>query len=432
MNKWVLVFLLSCCPCFVLAGNTIEEVNRSAAASGMATQAENISGLEEARALAAGDFDGRNARVVTADPRLKEKLATEQTMVNQRTGEAYTVTVGGVPAVSEAQDVSVEGKTTARQTQNAGNYAPVAAGAQAVSNARGRVSSTASQGRGAGQHNAQTSVNQQEQKVITSTNTGKNGGGVYFPGRKGQGGLGSKVPMVPASNGAAQTGRGSVRGAATQTAAVEEEAPQEVQPVAQTGRGSMRSTTRETVSTDEEVPAEVRRIAEAGVISNEVTMSTSQARDYQSMTPEERSKWAMCMRQQMRAKRARAAGITIDIGACENMELDKIQTSHTLPSQKELDARADALAAQSLRNAKQEQQQAAQKAKQAAAQDKKRAAQDKKRAAQKKKLAAAQAKKLRKANKTCGSYTYDDICVECCGSFGIKSANLEYGYCVCR
>lgn len=68
MHKWMLLLLVGITPCLAAEGNTVESVNRSSAASGLAAQTDETD-LEKLRSLPSGDFDGRNKKIITNDER---------------------------------------------------------------------------------------------------------------------------------------------------------------------------------------------------------------------------------------------------------------------------------------------------------------------------------------------------------------------------
>ena len=545
MKKWAVLVLLGVFPCLATAGTTIEEMNRAVGGSGLASQLDD-SDLEKVRAYGAGDFDGRNQKIVTSDERLKKQLSTDLTMTDQDGKVVRVQVTGAAPAVSEAEDVS-SGVNNARVTN--GQNAPAAQGNATqhgvLQNVAGKVIR--------GGQPAQTTrgnqpVAQDYQGTATAPVSGKQGGGVYFPGRSGQGGLGGKVPPMPSSGATSQPAQPLQPAKQPQPAEkkvaqptekkvaqpAEKKEPQPTEkkvvqsaaktvlqnraPVAQPqsgrqptqpaqdfqntptsgrqgiyypgrpGQGSLDSyvppvpgsgeqpakqparpsarqatqvtTTHETATLSGpqgEGASEAKKIMEAA--QGDTNSVTRVPTAVSKMSEEDRHKYYMCLRQQSRAKKARAAGITIDIGACENMELDKIKlVREGEMSQEEMDARADELAAQSLRNAKQ--MQAAQQAQSNSVSHSQRglatqqpqrgttaqqpqgravaqqaptskAQQAQKESLQKKTFKVKQ-KQLKKANKECSSYTYDDICTECCDSYGGFSGNLEGGHCVCR
>ena len=534
MKKWAVLVLLGAFPCVATAGTTIEEMNRAVGSGGLASQLDD-SDLEKIRAYGASDFDGRNQKVVTSDERLKKQLSTDLTMTDQN-GKAVRVQVTGVaPAVSEAEDVS-DGATGGRVT-NVPN-APAAQGNTVqqglLQNVAGKVVRGAQPAQPArGNQPAQTVQTQDFQNTPTAPVSGKQGGGVYFPGRPGQGGLGSKVPPLPSSGTTLQPSKQTVQPAEKKAAKPEEQKvqpdekkavkpeEQKVQPAekksvpgrapeAQTqegrgvhqpqpardlqntppsgrqgiyypgrpGQGSLDSyvppvpasgeqpaqapsarpsgrqvtqvtTTHETATLSGpqgEGAAEAQRIMAATQGDTTSVIQVPQA--VSKMSEEDRHKYYTCLRLQSRARRARAAGITMGIGACENMELDKIKlVREGEMSQEEFEARADELAAQSLRNAKQQAQSSAgaaaqrpagrsvakqQKGNSPAPQTQVTKAQQSQKESLQKKSAKAKQKQLKTANKECSAYTYDDICTECCDSYGGFSGNLEGGHCVCR
>ena len=386
MNKWILTLLCAVVPVSLLAGTAVEELNRNAAMSGYAQQADDLT-PEQARQFAGGDFAGKNRRLMNDfnDPRAKKQIATSA-VVTDGSGRAVQVNFrpNGVPAPGKPVEVD-PGVSPVNAGQQQGNYA----------NEKMHLRMPNKTSQQAGQPTIQqpvlNRVGQNSQApaaaaaaAIANHAARQNGATNY----SGQGRYGSYVPAAGGRN---------------QSAAVQIATQETVQV---SGAGSAQEA------------AAANQMAKAADIGGNVSTTVSQegANKLKAMTPEQRQKYYTCLRMQARARRARSNGISMDIGACENMDLDKITTTQGEMSQEELEARADALAAKSLAAAKEE---------------KKQVAKQKHKMDQKAKEKAAK-KLLKTANKECSPYRYEDICDECCTSFKTSMGSLENGKCRCR